>query len=113
MPWGRKRGAQPGNRNAWKHGIYAGIFGNEGDKVLRRARRMDPQKLHEEIAILRTAIVSLGNIEKGNLELLSTVMRTLIRAVAVHHGLNKQQEDGIHHSMLDLLKTLIPAAGGL
>lgn len=124
----RTQGGQPGNHNALRHGIYAGLFGAKADKILRRAREMDPAQLNEEIALLRTTLTRLGVNEDAataadadktkerarvNLELLATLMRTLIRAVAVQHGLNKHQEDGINDSMISLIRTLIPQAGGL
>jgi hypothetical protein len=50
----RKRGGQPGNRNALKHGYYSRVFTREEIEDLRSAG--DVRGLDEEIALVRHVI---------------------------------------------------------
>ena len=50
----RRRGAQPGNRNAVKHGYYSRAFPREENRDLRSAA--DVRGLDEEIALVRHVI---------------------------------------------------------
>jgi hypothetical protein len=53
MPTPRRRGAQPGNKNALKHGFYARSFSNLEDRDLQTVAASD---LTSEIAMLRVAL---------------------------------------------------------
>ena len=37
--------------------------------------------------------------------------RLLVKMVAVHHGLSREQEDGLHDSLRSLIKELSPVGG--
>ena len=50
----RRRGGQPGNRNACKHGYYARLFTREENEDLRSTG--DVRGLDEEIALVRHVI---------------------------------------------------------
>src|SRR3989304_8245710 len=113
MAWKRKRGGQPKNRNAQTHGFYSTAMTEAVRKVFRRALDVDVESLATEIALLRTALHELTHAEKSNVEGLAVVARTLVRAVAVNHGLSKGQEEAINDCMVNLIRDLLPAAGGL
>lgn len=82
-PEKRKRGAQPGNVNALKHGFYSAALGKAGQKVLRIARTMDPQDLAEEIAILRARLFALLQADPDNINTLMLGCEALARLAAV------------------------------
>lgn len=107
MPFGRKRGAQPKNRNALKHGWYSGAMTKAVAKIFRQALTIDDASLTNEIALLRTTLYRLAKIDPKNVEVLATVMRTLVRAVAVNHGLSKGQENEINDCMSNLIRDLL------
>ena len=111
MAWGRKKGAQPGNRNALKHGYYAGAMPAKQQAVLRKAAVIPPKELEHEIALLRSRIFELVKLAPENLIVLTMALRTLVRLVALHHGLNAQQEGELHDSLRDLIVSLAPAGG--
>ncbi len=102
----RKRGGQPNNKNAFKHGIYSGLYGPDAEKVFEQALGVDPKDLRQEIAVLRTTLAQVVNIEKGNVEVLALVARTLTRMVAVNYGLNKDEQNELHGSFLELIDEL-------
>lgn len=109
--FGRKRGAQKGNRNAHKHGFYAAAFTPAGRNVLRRAARIDAKSLTHEIDLLRATLFELKRDYPKNILVLQMCARTLVRLIAVNHGLNRVQEDELHDSLQNLITTLIPAGG--
>lgn len=111
MAFNRKRGAQPGNRNALKHGFYAGALTHKVRDVLRRAQAIDPKELKHEIDILRTQMFQLVKNDPDNVTVLTMAMRTLVRLIALNHGLNADQENDLHHSMRTLILSLVPIAG--
>lgn len=106
----RRRGGQQGNANARKHGFYADALGPKARKVLKRAQRIDPSELEEEIALMRTKIHQLVDNDPDNISVLTLAGGLLVRMVALHHGLTDEQESGIHESFKALLTSLAPAS---
>ena len=111
MSFGRKRGAQPENKNARKHGFYEDALIGGQRKILRRALDLDPHELEQEIALLRARMHKLVAVSPDNLTVLVLAGRLLVKMVATHYGLNLAQETGIHESLKDLIETLAPKAG--
>ena len=115
---GRTKGGQPKNQNARKHGFYSEAFGKSLAGVFRHAETLDKKQLADEIDALRTCLNNFIDVTKTNrtpndLNTVALLSRTIIRAVAVHHGLTPEQENGIHQALRDLINDLIPRAGGL
>ena len=106
MAYGRKRGAQPKNRNAYTHGFYSQALTPEARKVLKRAERINPRELQHEIDLMRTAMYRLQEIDQKNVTVLVLAGGLLVKMIAVKHGLSKEQEDGIHDSLRTLLQDL-------
>jgi hypothetical protein len=72
---GRKRGAQPGNLNAFKHGFYASTYTAEEIKGL-----VDPAKIRAEQDMLRTKALRLAKLtplKKVTTQELQTLARLL------------------------------------
>ena len=102
----RTRGGQKNNKNAWKHGIYSDALGKRARKIFEKAMGIDPKDLRQEIGVLRTTLAEVVKHEPGNVEIVALVARTLTRMVAVHFGLNAQEQDELHTSFIDLIDTL-------
>ena len=77
----RKRGGQPGNRNARTHGFYSAALTPEEQQSLRKA--IDLKGLHPEIALLRVKLMEI--IASGNTDpdIMIQAVRTLTRMVDV------------------------------
>ncbi len=106
-------GGQAGNTNARKHGFYMGALPREQQNVLRRASKIDPKELKIEIDLLRTRIFLLVKAEPANLAVLNLALRTLVRLIALNHGLTDTQQTDIHDSLKDLITSLSPALEGV
>lgn len=98
----RKKGAQPGNRNALKHGFYS--------KVLTEAEKLELQQavsvegLDAEIAILRLKISQLLVRDPDNLDLMLRASSILARLVRVKYQLNPQQRKGLKQAIGNVLR---------
>src|SRR3989304_6044577 len=104
----RTAGGQKGNKNAWIHGFYSSPLNPSGRKLLREAAQMDPKRLEPEIALLRSRMHVLANADKANIELLTMALRTLTRLVGAQFHLNDTQQQQMHDSLHDLVRSLIP-----
>jgi hypothetical protein len=113
VAYNRKRGAQPRNRNALRHGFYSGALTKKMRAVLRRAEKIDPQELQNEIDIMRTQMWHLIDASPKNLTVLTLAARVLVKMVAVDYGMGREQEDGIHESLASLIRELVPGAKGV
>jgi len=103
----RKPGAQPGNRNAFKHGYYAEGLGTAGRKFLRRAVDLEPHQLAHEIAVTRARAMELVSNEPENLAIFLAFMRTITRMVAINYGLSKEETEQLHTSVADMVNDLM------
>ena len=77
----RKRGGQPGNENARKHGFYSSALTPEEQETLRVA--IDLKGLNAEIAVLRVKLMELISNPDTSHELLLLAARTLTRVVDI------------------------------
>ena len=102
----RRRGAQPRNKNAWKHGFYSDALSPDAQKVFKHALTIDVTELRDETALMRTALYQLAKIEPDNVEVLSLVASRLTRMVALQYGMNKEQQQELHTSFVDLIDDL-------
>ena len=112
MAFNRRPGAQRGNKNAFKHGFYAGALGAKGQKVLRDAQRIDPKELQHEIDLMRATMYKIAALDKQNLTVLVLVGRLLVKMIATKYAMSQEQEADIHDSFRALiidLQALPPA----
>ena len=72
---------------------------------------MDAREIKEEIDLMRTKIYQLSKVEPDNITVLTLAGGLLVRMVALHHGLNAEQEDGLHESFVRLIGELSPTGG--
>jgi hypothetical protein len=108
VTFGRDPGGQPGNKNARTHGFYEGALPRRAAKILRRAGKLDPHALKEEIALVRTRMYELAELQPENVEVLVLAGRLLVKMMALDYGFGKEQEAGINESLEGLLASLLP-----
>ncbi len=100
----RKKGAQPGNRNAITHGFYSKVL-TEADKLeLQQADSVEG--LDAEIAILRLKICHLLVRDPDNLDLMIRASSLLARLVRVKHQLSPQQRKGLKQAIGNVLRDI-------
>ncbi len=102
----RRPGAQPHNKNAWKHGFFSGALSPEAQEVFKHALKVDLTDIRNETALMRTALYQLAKIDPDNVELLSLIASRLTRMVAIQYGMSKEQQQELHASFVDLVDDL-------
>jgi hypothetical protein len=76
----RRRGGQPGNRNAVTHGFYSRPLSDERETAMSQADEI--QGLDEEIALLRYKIRRLEELDPDNVKLIIQSVNTLSNVIA-------------------------------
>jgi hypothetical protein len=109
---GRKRGAQPGNLNALKHGYYSRALTKAQQLLLERARAIPADDLSGEIALLRQRLFTLLEAAPEKLEVLCEAMRTLARLAATHYHLKGSDADRLADAMRNVLVSIEATLGG-
>ncbi len=102
----RRPGAQPRNKNAWKHGFYGSALSPEAQEVFKHALKVYLTDIRNETALMRTALYQLAKMDPENVELLSLIASRLTRMVAMQYGMNKDQQAELHTSFVDLIDDL-------
>jgi hypothetical protein len=88
----RRRGGQPGNRNACKHGYYSSALTGIDRANLTQAAQI--AGLDEEIALLRSRLKALIQRDPDNLHLISEITSALSRLMRTSQkcAFNKDEE---------------------
>ncbi len=100
----RKRGGQPGNHNARKHGFYA--------KVLDEAEQVDfelasgVEGIDDEIALLRVKIKSLLEHDPENIKLIMQATNTLAGLVKTSYKMSREQRKGLKEAIGNVLRDI-------
>jgi len=98
----RKRGGQPDNQNARKHGFYS--------RVLDEAERFDfelatgVEGIDDEIALLRVKIKSLLEHDPENIKLIMQATNTLAGLVKTSYNMTKEQRKGLKEAIGNVLR---------
>ena len=95
----RRRGAQPGNHNARKHGLYAQVLSGEQLQALSHARELGAGSLEEEIALLRSRIAALVAAAPDRVDLLTAALRTLVQLVTAQHRLQPSDNQALAEAL--------------
>ena len=98
----RKRGAQPGNQNARKHGFYSKALGEAQRHEFRQAA--DVEGLDEEITLLRVEIKSLMEQDPPNRRLIAQDVKILAALVSARHKMRADNKDDWVEKVRDLLE---------
>jgi len=100
----RRKGGQPGNQNARKHGFYS--------RVLDEAERLDfelaagVEGIDDEIALLRVKIKSLLENDPENIKLIMQATNTLAGLVKTRYNISKEQRKGLKEAIGNVLKDI-------
>jgi uncharacterized protein YjcR len=86
----RKRGAQPGNRNARTHGFYSKKL-DETEKAEHRLA-LEIEGLDYEIALMRVKLQSIIEHDPANIKLITQATNALTRLLTAQHTIS--QNDG-------------------
>jgi len=100
----RKPGAQPGNRNARKHGFYSKTLTPEQQKTLSGAARI--KDLNREVAVLRVKIASILKNDPQNLAVLFQAVSALGRTLRTRQSLvhaDRQQSEYLYRRFVSWL----------
>ena len=108
----RHRGGQPGNRNAFKHGLYSRHLPPAAQQNLQLASRIDPADLTNEIALARARLAELirtTGIQAAEIDL---AIRTLVRVATAAYRLSPRASrdlaDHLAAVLNDLANQILP-----
>lgn len=105
----RRRGAQPGNRNAVTHGFYSKVLPAQSDETLSEANEIEG--LDEEIALLRYKIRRLEEMDPDNFELAFKAVNILSNVIARRrYAVLKKDKNTLVNSLKELLAGLVVPA---
>jgi len=99
----RRRGAQPGNTNALKHGLYSRTLSPYAADLFDTARRLSPTDLTEEIAALRAKLAALS---PHQLAAFYSGTSLLARLVAQQHRMSPAQAQNLADAIASTVKEL-------
>ena len=102
----RRRGAQPANTNALRHGLYARHLTPQQQEALVDAHELDPADLRQEIALLRARLAALLEAEPQRFDLLVQGLRTLAHLVAIRHRLSPDSADNLADAIGNVIEGL-------
>ena len=80
----RKRGGQPGNRNAVKHGFYSSALTTREIRELLQI--LDRERIDREVAVMRIKLKAALRLAPGNRRLLLEASRLMAKHYAFTHG---------------------------
>ena len=98
----RKRGGQPDNQNARKHGFYS--------RVLDEAEQLDfelatgVEGIDDEIALLRTKIKSVLRHSPERIDLIMQAINTLARLVRAKYNIGKEDKRSLKGAIANVLR---------
>jgi hypothetical protein len=101
----RKSGAQPGNRNARKHGFYSKAL--TGDEKRNLSFASGIEGLDQEIAIFRVKLNSLLSAEGENLLLINRTAETLARLYHFKTGLAVNDTTKLKDALSSVLEEFV------
>jgi hypothetical protein len=105
----RKPGAQPGNKNAEKHGYYSAAVAPILRRHYERAIDMaDWESLRHEIDLARAQLARLLAREPNNHDILVRLVNTIARTLALNFRLSRNEEHELGTALSDMLAELMP-----
>jgi len=99
----RRRGAQPGNTNALKHGLYSRTLSPQAQDLFDTARRLSPTDLTEEIAALRAKLAALS---PHQLAAFYSGASLLARLITQQHRMSPAQAQNLSEAIAGTLREL-------
>lgn len=89
----RKKGAQPRNRNARKHGFYSRSLDKTEKAILAKASGIEG--LDEEIAVLRLKLQQILAEHPERADLCFEAANTIARLVRIRYQITKEQKNAL------------------
>jgi hypothetical protein len=98
----QKRGAQPGNKNAFKHGFYSAAL----DQVesLNLADALSVESLDQEIALLRAKLLRAIALDPENFSVVIAGTEAIGRLVSRRYRIEGKAEDDLYQAVLGVLE---------
>ena len=98
----RKRGGQPANQNARKHGFYSNVL-DEAEKLdLELATGV--KGIDDEIDLLRVKIKSILENDPENIRLITQATDALARLVRTKYNISKADKKGLKEAIGNVLR---------
>jgi hypothetical protein len=104
-----KRGGQPGNRNARKHGFYASVLDEIQKQALKQAAQVEG--LDDEIGILRLKLKSVVQHDPENVRLISQAAVSLARLLRTRNQLGKNDKNSLREAMQNVIRDIVIPLG--
>ena len=89
----RKRGGQPGNQNARKHGFYSANLTPE--EICEFLNATNLKAADRELAVLRIKIVSILKTSPGNRRVLMEAIKLVANQAGAKHGLDNKERNTV------------------
>ena len=106
----RKRGGQPGNKNARKHGYYSKIF-NEAERADYLSAG-DVQGIDEEIALMRHVIKTTASFkDEKHLLILVRAANALNKLVRTRQKIHSGRYDGLKDAIDNVVRDVLVPLG--
>jgi hypothetical protein len=100
----RRRGGQPGNRNARKHGYYSSVLSGPDRANLRQASEVTG--LNDEIDLPRAHLKSILQHDPDNTHLISEITSALSRLMRTSYKLGFNKAENFERNRLKVLTEL-------
>jgi hypothetical protein len=101
----KRKGGQPGNQNARKHGFYSKVLALEEKRELKYAEGLDG--LDQEIAIIRIKFRSLLAQDGQNVRLINQTAETLAKLYHIRYSLSKNDSTKLKEAVNSVLEEFI------
>jgi hypothetical protein len=105
----KKSGAQPGNHNARKHGLYSRSLSIPENRILSRACFVEG--LDEEIAVLRVKFKTILETDGSNIRLLNQTAETLARLYTIQQNLPANDKNRLKDAIDNVFKEIAGPVG--
>ncbi|MFC1875519.1 hypothetical protein ACFLY3_05185 [Chloroflexota bacterium] len=98
----RKRGGQPDNQNARKHGFYSRVLDEAEQLDFELAT--DVEGIDDEIALLRTKIKSVLRHSPERIDIIMQATNTLARLVRTKYNISKEDKRSLKEAIANVLR---------
>jgi hypothetical protein len=105
----KKRGAQPRNQNARKHGFYSAILNDAEKSLLERAAGIEG--LDEEIAIFRIKLREIMVKHPENVQLAIEAANALTRLIRTRYNITRGQKNALKEAITRVITDIAVPLG--
>jgi len=106
----RKKGGQPGNRNAIKHGFYSRMLNEADKKDFEKAAGIEG--IDEEIALMRLEIKrAITGGDDTNLKIIIRATNALEKLIRTRYLVSATQRQGLKQAIGNVIRDIIVPLG--